>query len=86
MEDIPQPASDPYSVGDRVKIYVGSDDPDSRYHGIVCEIVSILTNDLGAETGRAIDAYSYTVEGIESGEELPISFRHRDLVPVEDLD
>lgn len=85
MEDIPQPASDPYSVGDRVKIYVGSDDPDSRYHGIVCEIVSILRDDLGEETGRTIDAYSYTVQGMESGEVLPISFRHRDLVPVEDF-
>jgi len=84
MEDIPQPASDPYSVGDRVKIYVGSDDPDSRYHGVVCEIDSILRDDLGEETGRTIDAYSYTAQGVESGEVLPISFRHRDLVPVED--
>ncbi len=85
MEDIPQPASDPYIVGDRVKIYIGSDDPDSRYHGVVCEIVSVLTDDLGTETGRTLDAYSYTVQKVECGEELPISFRHRDLVPVEGI-
>lgn len=85
MEDIPQPASDQYSVDDRVKIYVGSDDPDSRYHGVVCEIISIRRDDLGEETGRTIDAYSYTFQEIESGEVLPISFRHRDLVLVEDL-
>jgi hypothetical protein len=85
MEDIPQPASDPYTVGDRVKIYIGSDDPDSRYHGVVCEIVSVFTDDLGTETGRTVDAYSYTVQEAECGEELPISFRHRDLVPVEGI-
>jgi len=85
MEDIPQPASDSYRVGDRVKIYISPDDPDSRYHGVVCEIVSILIDDLGTETGRSIDAYSYTIQDVESGEELPISFRHRDLVPAEDI-
>ncbi len=85
MEDIPQPQSDSYTVGDRVKIYIGSDDPDSRYHGVVCEIENVRTDDLGSETGRNIDAYSYTVQKIASGEELPISFRHRDLVPVEDI-
>jgi hypothetical protein len=85
MEDIPQPASDPYIVGDRVKIYIGFDDPDSRYHGVVCEIVSVLTDDLGTETGRNLDAYSYAVQKVECGEELPISFRHRDLVLVEEI-
>ena len=85
MEDIPQPASDSYTVGDRVKIYIGTNDPDSRYHGTVCEIVGVITDDLGTETGRAIDEYSYTVQEVRSGEELPISFRHRDLVPVEDI-
>ncbi len=84
MEDIPQPASDPYAVGDRVQIYISFDDPDSRYHGVVCEINEVLTDDLSAETGRTTDAYSYTLQDVETGEELPISFRHRDLVPVED--
>lgn len=84
MEDIPQPTSDSYSVGDRVQVYVGSDDPDSQYHGIVCEVVSVLTDNLDTETDRTTDAYSYSIQDVESGEELPISFRHRDLVPVED--
>jgi len=85
MEDIPQPKSDSYTVGDQVKIYIKSDDPDSRYHGVVCEIQSVRTDDLGVETGRSLDVYSYTVQEIQSGDELPISFRHRDLVPVEDI-
>jgi hypothetical protein len=84
IEDIPQPASDSYSVGDRVQIYIGSDDPDTRYHGVVCEVVDVLTDDLDTETGRTIDAYSYNVQNVESGEELPVLFRHRDLIPVED--
>jgi len=82
MEDIPQPASDSYSVGDRVQIYTGSDDPDARYHGVVCEIVDVLTDDLGMETGRITDGYSYILQDVETDEELPISFRHPDLVPV----
>lgn len=83
MEDIPQPANDSYSVGDRVQIYIGPDDTDSRYHGVVCEVVEIQTDDLGTETGRTTDGYSYILQDIETGEELPISFRHHDLVPVE---
>lgn len=83
MQDIPQPADDSYSVGDRVQVYIDSDDPDSRYHGIICEVVSVLTDDLDTETGRITDAYSYSVQSVESGEELPVSFRHRDLVPAE---
>jgi ribosomal protein L21E len=84
MEDIPQPASYSYSVGDQVQIYIDSDDRDSQYHGVVCEVVDILTDDLDTETGRTIDAYSYDVQDVESGEELPVLFRHRDLIPVED--
>ena len=84
MKDIPQPSRDPYSVGDRVRIYIGSDDTDSRFHGIVCEIIEVLRDDLDAETGRSTDAYSYILQDIESNEELSISFRHQDLVPVRD--
>lgn len=83
MEDIPQPSSDSYSVGDRVQIHIGSDDLDAQYHGIVCEIVEVLTDDLGVETDRTTDAYSYTLRDVETNEELPVLFRHRDLVPVE---
>jgi hypothetical protein len=85
MQDIPQPADDPYSPGDRVKIYIGPEDPDSQYHGLVCEILEVLKDDLDTETGRDLDAYSYRVRNDESNTELPISFRHRDLVPVADI-
>ncbi|MCU4800229.1 hypothetical protein OB920_07590 [Halobacteria archaeon HArc-gm2] len=83
MADIPQPSNDVYSVGDRVKIYIGADDPDSQYHGVRCEVVEVQTDDLGSETGRTTDGYSYMLREVETDEELPISFRHRDLVPVE---
>jgi len=82
MRDIPQPSDEAYSVGDRVQIYLGMDDQDLRFHGIVCEVLGVLTDDLDSETGRSTDAYSYTLRDIESDEELSISFRHRDLVPV----
>lgn len=70
-------------MGDRVQIYVGSEDPDSQYHGVVCEIIDVLTDDLDSKTGRTMDAYSYDVLDVEGGEELPVSFRHRDLIPAE---
>ena len=84
MEDIPQPSSEPYSVGDTVQIYVGSDDIDARCHGIVCEIVEVLEDDLSTETGRGLDGYSYLLRDINSDEKLQVSFRHHDLVPVQD--
>lgn len=85
MENIPQPSDSPYSVGDCVRIYIGADDPDSQYHGTVCEVAEILKDDLDAETGRDLDAHSYRVRDKESNTELPISFRHRDLVPATDI-
>ena len=62
MEDIPQPANEPYSVGDRVRVYIDPDDPDSRFYGEVYEILKVHADDLGAETGRSLDNYSYTLE------------------------
>lgn len=84
MDEIPQPAPEPYSVGDRVRIYLGPDDVDSRFHGTVCEVSEVVTDGLGAETGRELDTYSYLLQSADSEEELPIEFRHRDLVPTED--
>lgn len=83
MDDIPQPASEPYSVSDVVRIYLGPDDPDSRYHGIRCEVTEVMIDNLDSQTDRPLDAYSYTLKAMETEEELPISFRHRDLVPTE---
>lgn len=82
MKDIPQPSRGPYSVGDQVQIYIDSDDTDSRFHDMVCEVTEVLRDDLDAETGRSTDAYSYILRDIESNEELSITFRHHDLVPV----
>ncbi|WP_436909037.1 hypothetical protein [Halosimplex marinum] len=83
MEDIPQPATDPYSVGDRVRIYLDADDPDAELHGTVCEVVDVFVDDLGAETSRDLDAYAYDLRAVDSDRELSVPFRHRDLVPVE---
>jgi hypothetical protein len=85
MEDIPQPASRPYSAGDRVQIYVESRDLDSKYHGTICEVVDVHTDDLNRETGRENDAYSYELKTVDTDEKLPITFRHRDLVPADSV-
>lgn len=83
MADIPQPSKESYEVGDVVQVYLDSDDVDARYHGEVVEIESVLTDDLGSETQRKLDSYSYKVRSTNSNEVLPVSFRHRDLVPAE---
>ena len=84
MEDVPQPASEPYAVGERVQIYLGPDDPDASHHGTVCAVLDVLVDDLGTETERPMDAYSYTLRDVDTDERLPVPFRHRDLVPVTD--
>lgn len=81
MEDVPQPRSSPYSVQDEVFIYIGPDDPDKDYHGLHCEVVESFEDDLDRETERDLDRFSYVLREIESGDILPISFRHQDLVP-----
>ena len=83
MEDIPQPSTEVYSVGDLVQIYLSADDPDAQYHGTTCKVVKVHTDDLGDETGRSTDAYSYTLREFETENELAIPFRHHDLVPAE---
>lgn len=83
MEDVPQPSRDQYSVGDQVQVYVGPTDLDSQYHGLVCEVVDVRIDNFNSETGRTNDAYLYTLKDAKTGEKLPISFRHQDLVPAE---
>lgn len=82
MEDIPQPSVSPYSVGDLVEVYIDSADHDSQFHGAKCEIVGVLKDDLGQETGRPTDDYKYTVQKSQTNDKLVTPFRHRDLVPV----
>jgi hypothetical protein len=84
MEDIPQPARDAYSPGDRVRVHIGPDDSDAEHHDRDCRVVEVLTDDLDLETGRDTDAYSYRVEDVTTGEKLPVLFRHSDLVPIDE--
>lgn len=80
MEDVPQPADEPYEPGDKVRIYLSPNDPDSHHHGQVCKVKERLEDNLDEETGRELDKYIYRlVTG--SDNELPITPRHQDLVP-----
>lgn len=83
MESIPQPGDSPYSVGTTAEIYIDPRDPDSQYHGMTVEVTDVHTDDLSEETGRGLDAYSYSVKDTVTGKSIPIQFRHSDLVPVE---
>lgn len=81
MENIPQPSESAYEEGDRVRIYLSDDDMDSQYHGLVCEIIEDEPDDLGEATGRDIDSHHYKLCRVDTDEELPLQFRHADLVP-----
>ena len=83
MEDIPQPAPEPYIPGDEVEIHLDPADPNAHAHGLICEVVDILADDLNIQTDRPTDAFSYRLKELEIGETLPLSFRHQDLVPAE---
>ena len=83
MEDVPQPAPEPYSPGNQVRIYLDPADPAAHTHDTVCEITDVLTDDLDTETGRSADAYSYRFRDLKTDEKLPLAFRHQDLVPAE---
>ncbi|MFC6906728.1 hypothetical protein [Halalkalicoccus tibetensis] len=77
MEDIPQPAPDPYTPGDEVQIYLDPADPDAHTHSTVCEVVDVLTDDLDIQTDRPTDAYSYMLREFETGGTLPLAFLSR---------
>ena len=81
MEDIPQPATDPYAPGDHVRVYLSESDTDGEYHGLVCEIIADVPDGLGAETGRPLDSHRYELRRVDTDTTLPVRFRHRDLVP-----
>ena len=83
---IPQPAPEPYSPGDRVRVYLDESDPDVEYHDTECVVVERLQDDLSVETGRELDQYSYRVKSQETDKELPMPFRHSDLVKPKDTD
>ncbi|SEP22279.1 hypothetical protein SAMN05216388_104714 [Halorientalis persicus] len=79
MEDVPQPADEPYSTGDEVMVYVAEGDPDARHHGKTGIVVDISQDALSTQTERELDSHSYKIE-VDS-QELDVWFRHRDLVP-----
>jgi len=81
MNEVPQPASDPYSVGDRIKVYLGKRDHDSEHHGKRGVIAQRSVDDLGRETGRELDSYSYRIKDGDTA--LEVWFRHSDLVPID---
>jgi len=82
MENIPQPADQPYSEGDRVRVYLSDDDLDAKYHGLVCEIVKDQPDDLDELTGREVDSHHYQLRRTDTDEVLPVWCRHADLVPL----
>jgi len=81
MEDIPQPATDPYVPGDHVRVYLGESDSDVKYHGLVCEVITDVPDDLGTETGRPLDSHRYELRRVDTDTTLPVRFRHHNLVP-----
>jgi len=83
MEEIPQPSTTPYNVGDIVQVYLGKSDCDIEAHGCHCTVISVSTDDLGTETGRELDSYRYDLRDVETQAVLPWTFRHYDLVPAD---
>lgn len=83
MEDVPQPAGEPYTPGHEVMVYVGEADEDSHHHATRAVVVDRFTDELAEETGRELDSYSYRLRA-RNGEILDVEFRHRDLVPIDE--
>ena len=73
MRDIPQPSSNPYDPGDIVRVYPDLDDPDSRFHGVRCEVVGRFADDLDRETGRDSNQFTYRVRTIEAAQRNDIA-------------
>lgn len=81
MTDHTQPAADPYAVGDRVRVRIADSDAESEFDGRVCRVEHVFTDGPedaadGRETARA----AYRLTDAETGDSLPVVFRHRDLV------
>lgn len=85
MADVPQPAPEPYAPGDEVRVYVSEGDADDDVQGLECTVIERLEEDADPDGKPCddLDRYSYRVEDIDTGEELPTAFDHSDLVSVE---
>lgn len=83
MKDVPQPAASPYDPGDKVRVYLGVEDPDSALHGLECEVVERFEDNLDSTTGRELDRYTYRVKRIDKNAAVDVEFRHSDLVSID---
>lgn len=71
--------SETIQKGDRVRVDIPDEtDPDYRYHGEHGEVVNILDDDAGRETGDPRDSQIYRLR-LESGE--TVDLRWRDIRP-----
>jgi len=85
MNDDAQPADDPYAVGDRVRVRIADSDAESEFDGRLCRVEHAFTDgpdDPG--DGREAARAAYRLSEADTGESLPVVFRHRDLVPLEE--
>jgi hypothetical protein len=79
MEDVPQPKSEPYALGDRVQIYLSAADPDAAHHETECIVVDRFEDELPQDSGRELDAYTYRLRPVDDDTPLSVEFRHFDL-------
>jgi hypothetical protein len=71
--------SETIQKGDQVRVDIPDEaDPDYRYHGEHGEVVEILDDDAGRETGDSLDSQIYRLR-LESGE--TVDLRWRDIRP-----
>ena len=71
--------TEPIQTGDRIRVDIPNEaDPDHRYHGEHGEVVEIIDDDAGRETGDSRDSQIYRLR-LESGE--TVDFRWRDIRP-----
>jgi len=64
-----------------MRVYLSESDTDSKYHGLVCEVIADEPDGLGTETGRPLDSHRYELRQVDTDTTLPVRFRHHDLVP-----
>lgn len=72
-----------FDSGDQVRIDIPDvNDPDfDRYHGRNGEVIDVIEDDAGRETGDERDSYLFV---IEFDDQSTAEFRWRDLRPVSD--
>jgi hypothetical protein len=79
-----------HDIGDRVRVSLADDDAESRFEDRICRVVHRFTRDPETppqrepEQEREMDRAAYRLEDVETGQTLPVIFRHRDLVPATD--